>query len=67
MTDADRFLVSGWEDDLQDIDEEQNPHGKIVFYRVNVLSWRPPFGHCSGVGVYVFYGHLNLNLPPFDN
>lgn len=28
MANDERFLVSGWEDDLNDIDEEENPHGK---------------------------------------
>lgn len=28
MAKDDRFLVSGWEDDLNDIDEEKHPHGK---------------------------------------
>lgn len=24
------FLVSGWENDLDDVDEETNPHGKYL-------------------------------------
>lgn len=28
MVSDERFLVSGWEDDLQDIDETRNPDGK---------------------------------------
>lgn len=26
-----RFLVSGWEDDLNDIDESRNPEGKLMW------------------------------------
>lgn len=28
MANDEKFHVSGWEDDLNDIDEERNPHGK---------------------------------------
>lgn len=26
-----RFLVSNWEDDLHDIDEEKHPHGNKIY------------------------------------
>lgn len=29
-TDISQFQVSGWEDDLNDIQEEQYPHGTII-------------------------------------
>lgn len=32
MSNDERFLVSGWEDDLNDIDEEENPHGSYIAY-----------------------------------
>lgn len=32
MANTDRFLVSGWDDDLYDIDEERNPHGKLFCF-----------------------------------
>lgn len=32
-----QFQVSGWEDDLNDIQEEQHPHGTIINNNICIL------------------------------
>lgn len=32
-----RFLVSGWDDDLEDVDEGRNPQGIIYLNGINYL------------------------------
>lgn len=37
-TDLSRFQVSGWDDDLNDIQEEKDPHGIYILYNFISLN-----------------------------